>query len=662
MDENSLAHPLVTLWLCALTLLGTVAAAPTSAEGAPCVDVDAAPRSTGAQPRIALVIGNFDYESLSDLKTSEKDAGEVAKALSKLGFKVRRCHNASLEAMRVELDRFSKDLKSDRNPNALAFFYFAGHGLRGLGDRDGENYMLPVEFDVGKGREKLRQRAIWLHQDIVKAMPKRGPGDSGANVIILDACREDEIGSDDGLWQIDPDPDRLPPGTLVAFAAQPAKASFERKDLTKPERISVYTEKLVEGLRTVGSNIGLEGLFKGVRQQVYEASNKSQQPEIMANLADNEIFLAAGKGTRPRYQGELKLWDFIKERSALCAFEEYLEHFPNGQFVVLAGDKLQKISERQAAEKLVAPQLPESMRREFRKKWAASEAWCDNVKLSEKISELKAFPKNHPNSAHDRVRGRLRLRQTSGARGPREKNNGEYVRRPVRVQLCQGMQRAKPFNALWRFAPGYSSGKRCPRAGECRAKRYQQARWTPKLNAWQAGTGYGVRAAVHRRGTGGYDYPDRLSRYRGSYIAGAQPISVQQLVEDPPPRRTWIAQTDGPATQHLLKVRSTGSPIERPDDPSEAVKDAEFRQDLVKAEQGDKHAMYSLALAYEKRRDTGKMLRWLLVSSAMGNGRASYQLGRYYAARKGGYFNAVKYRSLARNQGYTPPVGLREER
>lgn len=81
-----------------------------------------------------------------------------------------------------------------------------------------------------------------------------------------------------------------------------------------------------------------------------------------------------------------------------------------------------------------------------------------------------------------------------------------------------------------------------------------------------------------------------------------------------------------------------------------------------KAKQGDVDAMYRLAMTYEKRRNTPNMLRWLLVSSAMDNGIASYRLARYYAARPDGYFNAVKYRNLARTQGYTPPVALREER
>jgi len=620
LDEHSPAHRLLALWLCALTLLVPVAVAHAQAAKPKCVD--ASLQFTGVQPRIALVIGNSEYDSLTKLMTPVNDAERVAEALSKLGFKVRRCTNATLNTTRTELERFSKDLEPDRNPNSLAVFYFAGHGLRGLGNSKSRNYMLPVEFNVDEGRDKLSERAIWLRKDIIKAMPQRGTGDSGANVIILDACREDEIDYYDGLWQVDP----VPLGTAIAFAAWTGQRSIDRPGEEAPRPNSVYTEQFLKQLENVGPQINLEQFFQGVTNGVFAASDEKQKPRLMANLTDNRNFLAEGRITKPTPEDELKLWRLVEDSPAVCAFEEYLERFPSGQHAALAGDKLRTISERLAAEKLIAHRLPAALREEFRKEWAAAEAeaWCA-ANLSENSSELKAFPKNHWNRAHDdQAHARRRLPQNPGARGPQGKRKNDYVRRPARVQACQDMPTANPFNAWWRLPRGYSSGKR-----------YLQARWSPGLAAGQARTGYGARAAVHRQGID-YDYPDRLSGYRGTRIAGAQTIRVRQRSWGPPPRR---------GTQPTFQGRE------------------DLGEDLLKAaEQGNVDAMYRLALAYEKRKYSSKMLRWLLVSSAMGNGIASYKLGRYYAATRGGYFDAVRYRRLARTQGYTPPVGLREER
>ena len=96
---------------------------------------------------------------------------------------------------------------------------------------------------------------------------------------------------------------------------------------------------------------------------------------------------------------------------------------------------------------------------------------------------------------------------------------------------------------------------------------------------------------------------------------------------------------------------------------SEAVGDEEFRATLLEAEQGDVDAMYRVAVMYENGtnsvpKDTDAMLRWLVVSSALGNGLASYKLYRLYNAERRTLADAIRFKSLAKKQGYTGPPGL----
>ena len=59
--------------------------------------------------RIALVIGNADYEHRPILKNAANDAAAVGAALERLGFEVDRVENAGFTTMRHSLVTFAQD-------------------------------------------------------------------------------------------------------------------------------------------------------------------------------------------------------------------------------------------------------------------------------------------------------------------------------------------------------------------------------------------------------------------------------------------------------------------------------------------------------------------------------------------------------------------------
>ncbi len=102
--------------------------------------------STPAIPNInfgtyhAIVVGNNDYQNLTDLESAAKDAQAVARLLkNNYGFRVKLLINATREDIILALNKSRMDL--DENDNLL--IYYAGHGW--LDKSADEGYWLPVD-------------------------------------------------------------------------------------------------------------------------------------------------------------------------------------------------------------------------------------------------------------------------------------------------------------------------------------------------------------------------------------------------------------------------------------------------------------------------------------------------------------------------------------
>ena len=89
----------------------------------------------------ALVIGNADYDSLTDLSTAGRDASDVARVLEKeYGFEVELLLNATRDQTLSAINRFKRDL----NENDNFLLYYAGHGVI---DDSQEGFWLPTDAD-----------------------------------------------------------------------------------------------------------------------------------------------------------------------------------------------------------------------------------------------------------------------------------------------------------------------------------------------------------------------------------------------------------------------------------------------------------------------------------------------------------------------------------
>jgi hypothetical protein len=90
-----------------------------------------------AERRVALVIGNADYQSTAALPNPANDAQDMAAALKEVGFEVIVETNVSKRALETALARFGR---LSQNADA-SLFYYAGHGVQ----YRGRNYLVPVD-------------------------------------------------------------------------------------------------------------------------------------------------------------------------------------------------------------------------------------------------------------------------------------------------------------------------------------------------------------------------------------------------------------------------------------------------------------------------------------------------------------------------------------
>jgi uncharacterized caspase-like protein len=190
-----------------------------------------------AERRVALVIGNSAYRSVTPLKNPDPDARLMADTLKTLGFSV--VGNGA----QFCLDRAGFDEALHKFGDLLvgadvALFYYAGHGI----EAHGLNYLVPVDAHPVNEADIAGQLV-----DVSDALQRMQTSGARINLVLLDACRDNPfkangIRSGAGLVQM-----RAPLGTLISFATQPRSVALDGDDGHSP-----YTRALTETMRRPG--------------------------------------------------------------------------------------------------------------------------------------------------------------------------------------------------------------------------------------------------------------------------------------------------------------------------------------------------------------------------------------------------------------------------
>ncbi|WP_236572423.1 SUMF1/EgtB/PvdO family nonheme iron enzyme [Burkholderia sp. 8Y] len=298
---------------------------------------------------VALVIGNDAYDA-HPLASAQSDAKDMSAALSAMGFTVTRRTNMNSNAMQQAIQSFITDL----GPRDTALVYFAGHGVQTGGDA----LLLPIDAR-GTHPAALLKQGIAV-QDIAARMARARP--LGTNIVVLDMCLDDPLGraQEEAL--------KLPPRTLVAFAAQPDSGAAE------DARNGRYTAALLRAL--AAQKRITSGSFDTAASDVARASGGMQRPWVSSTL---DGFSTFGRGTvnlplmaesaridggEIRMRGilpkdsseqyELAFWESIKDSTYPSDYEAYLKSYPNGRFAALAKARIDRLKATASARPSVA--------------------------------------------------------------------------------------------------------------------------------------------------------------------------------------------------------------------------------------------------------------------------------------------------------------------
>ena len=246
-------------------------------------------------PRIALVIGNGDYQDLGRLTNPANDARDIAAALRQVGFTVDLRIDADLETMEIAVVEFGRRLASNRG--AIGFFYFAGHGV----ESGGENYLIPARASIAS-ESFLRTRSV-ATQTVLDEMNRSG---SNLNVVVLDACRDNPFSwarsGSRGLAAIG----FQPPGSIVAYATSAGSVAADGTG-----RNGTFTAELLQNLTVPG--IDINEVFRRTGQGVRNVTNGRQIPAVYNQFFD-QVYLGGvpeaasvvtpSPPTRPGFQVE----------------------------------------------------------------------------------------------------------------------------------------------------------------------------------------------------------------------------------------------------------------------------------------------------------------------------------------------------------------------
>ena len=242
------------------------------AQAAPAPNIRPA-QSVQTERRVALVIGNAAYK-VNPLKNPVNDSNDMARSLRAVGFDVIEANNTTLVAMREATRRFADKLAN----SDVGLVYYSGHGV----EVKGKNYLIPVNADIKREYEVVDQ-AFDASQFLEMMDSIRGPNNKRVNILLVDACRNNELqrswrSTNTGLARMD-----APGGTFISFATAPGRVAADGVGRNSP-----YTKHLLQALKQ--PNMPIEQVFKVVRRNVMDETKGEQVPWDNSSLVGDFFF------------------------------------------------------------------------------------------------------------------------------------------------------------------------------------------------------------------------------------------------------------------------------------------------------------------------------------------------------------------------------------
>src|SRR6202171_3091098 len=231
-----------------------------------------------AEKRVALVMGNSAYQSVSRLTNPVNDSEAMSATFKGAGFDV---VDLKRDLTANEMRRALRDFSDKVRDADIAIVYFAGHGI----EIDGTNYVIPVGAVLDRAIDAFDE-AVPLDRLLTVIEPAKK-----LRLIILDACRDNPFNKTmkrtiasrvigRGLAKVEP----TSPNTLIAFAAKAGSTASDGDSKNSP-----FTAALVKYLPRPG--LDLRKVFGFTRDEVLKVTNNKQEPFVYGSLGGDDVSL-----------------------------------------------------------------------------------------------------------------------------------------------------------------------------------------------------------------------------------------------------------------------------------------------------------------------------------------------------------------------------------
>ncbi|WP_425989485.1 caspase family protein [Afipia sp. DC4300-2b1] len=296
-----------------------------------------------AEKRVALVIGNSDYQNVAPLTNPSNDAAAIAAILTKAGFDT---VDAKSNLSGIEMKRTLREFGNKVRDADVAVIYYAGHGI----ELEGTNYLIPVDAKLEIDTDVLDE-AFPLDRFIVAADPAKH-----LRLVILDACRDNPfnktmkrtIGSravNRGLAKVEP----ANPNTLIAFAAKAGSTASDGEGKNSP-----FATALVKHL--VKPGLDLRKAFGFVRDDVLKVTNNKQEPFVYGSLGGNDVSLVPAVAAAPPVSAQQmdpnsslrRDYELAERVGTREAWDYFIATYPDSFYAKLAQAQRNKLAAEEA--------------------------------------------------------------------------------------------------------------------------------------------------------------------------------------------------------------------------------------------------------------------------------------------------------------------------
>ena len=288
--------------------------------------------------RLALLIGNDNYQNVPALRNARGDAETMASALKQVGYATEVRKDLDLRGLQAAL----RDFKAKVQEGDEVVFFYSGHGVQ----MDNANFLLPVDIHAPDSADRVRDESIPL-QAVQDAMAERR---AQFSLLIIDACRNDPFPKRSRAVATRGLAAALPAnGQMVIFSAGANQEALDRLGDKDPVRNGVFTRVFLREMMSPG--VTVRDVLLKVRQTVFDMAksvNHTQVPAIYDQALGDFYFVPPKPGQKPSggsdpHAAEIAMWTPLKDSRDPVALQNYLNIYPNGLFVDLAREALRKL-------------------------------------------------------------------------------------------------------------------------------------------------------------------------------------------------------------------------------------------------------------------------------------------------------------------------------